>query len=314
MSVTLLKSDNLDSFAERLEAFAERYAVEFTEESGSDRLLKHARRFREAPTHSERDAVSTALMEAYKASGSKEAFALLYELNHEDFLKLIYHHLRRAFYNVDAADILQEVFFNVYRYPFKFKPERATAFRNWTHSIIRNTVLKHSRRAQRDHVLSIGARDRNDEDSLILEPADERASSPLDTTAEREAAECLSQAWMLYLHVYLGAYRCLTPREKRVLYLVEVEGLPYREAAKKVEVRVENLKMMVFRARRKIHSIMKRKFQTCQSASDRRDLDRAQELEEGTEDLLLGKGRGLSGSGMTDKGSASSRSLVEGEG
>lgn len=269
MSISLLNSQQFEGFSQRLEAFAEQHS----RETKDKRLLGLAKRYRSAPTTSERDAVSTSLMEVYKSTSSKEAFALLYELNQEDFLKLIYHHLRRAFYPVDAADILQEVFFNVYRYPFKFKPERTTAFRNWTHSIIRNTVLKHSRRAQRDHVVSIGTTDRNQADeSPVLEPVDDRAFTPLESTAEREAVESLANAWMMYLHIYLHAYRCLTPREKRVLYLVEVDGLPYREAAAMVNVKVENLKMMVFRARRKIYSIMKRKFQAVQNAADRRDL------------------------------------------
>lgn len=251
----------MKSFAERLEAFAQAHAGESKDTS----LLECVARFRSGAP-SERDALSTRLMEAYKARGSKEAFALLYELNQEDFLRLIYHHLRRAYYPVDPADVLQEVFFNVYRYPYKFKPDRSSAFRNWTHSIIRNTVLKHSRRAQRDRVLPIGVQERDTDDPLVIEPEDENASTPYESTAEREATAALTGAWMLYLGVYLEAYRCLTPREKRVLYLVEVETLPYREAAEQVGVRVENLKMMVFRARRKIHSIMKRKFQACEDA------------------------------------------------
>ncbi|HEX9794945.1 MAG TPA: RNA polymerase sigma factor [Planctomycetota bacterium] len=270
MSFASLRGDQLDGFADRLEVYAEKHR----EECGLSVLVELASKFREAPSPN-RDAVSTQLMEAYKTTASKDAFSLLYELNHEDFLRLIYHHLRRAYYPVDAADILQEVFFNVYRYPFKFKPERNSAFRNWTHSIIRNTVLKHSRRAQRDRVLSIGGQDRDSEDTLSLEPADERISSPLEESADREAIEDLASSWRIYLHFYLDAYRCLTPREKRVLFLVEVDGLPYREAAAEVKVRVENLKMMVFRARRKIHSIMKRKFQDFQSAAEKRELERS---------------------------------------
>ncbi len=260
---------HLEGFLGRLEGFV---AANSDEEWGQG-LQELVARYREAPSAA-KDALSTRLMEVYKTSGSKEAFALLYELNHEDFLRIIYHHLRRSYYPVDAADILQEVFFNVYRYPFKFKPERPTAFRNWTHSIIRNTVLKHSRRAQRDRVLSIGGQERPGEEGPFLEPADERGLSPLDRTAEREAAESLASAWLLYLHYYQHAYRCLTPREKKILYLVEVDGRAYRDVAEEVGVKVENLKMMVFRARRKIHTIMQRKFQAFQSAMERRALEK----------------------------------------
>lgn len=268
MTFARTQPPRLEGFADRLGAFVAASPAEGPAAVGIARLSKLVAGYTKDPGRY-RDAVSTLLMSIYKETASKEAFALLYELNHEDFLRLIYHHLKRSYYSVDPADVLQEVFFNVYRYPFKFKPDRNSAFRNWTHSIIRNTVLKHSRRAQRDRVLPIGSTDRDGEDLLPLELADDRTSTPLDDSAEREAAEDLAAAWRLYLHFYLQAYRCLTPREKRVLFLVEVEGLPYREAAGKVEVRVENLKMMVFRARRKIFTIMRRKFQAGQDAVDR---------------------------------------------
>lgn len=246
-------AQNSQGFADRLAALAER--------NEQPTLLELSRDYRVDP-RTARDAVSTQLMETYRVSGSKDAFTLLYELNHEDFLKIIYHHLRRACFPLDASDILQEVFFNVYRYPFKFKPERPTAFRNWTHSIIRNTVLKHSRRAQRDRVLPLGmSGSAADEDRQVLEPVDTHARQPVDEVADEESAQNLVRAYQLYLHFYIQAYRLLTPREKRVLHMVEVQGLAYRDIAEQLDVRVENMKMIVFRARRKIHSIMKRKFQ-----------------------------------------------------
>jgi len=265
MTKTHSDLEHSSAFAARLQAFAQANPVVF----GSGDLLELATEYADSPKQ-HKDAVSTTLMGVYSKTLSKEAFALIYELNHDDFLRLTYHHLKRSYYHVDAADVLQEVFFNVFRYPHNFKPERKSAFRNWTHSIIRNTALKHSRRAQRNHATTLNGISRIDDDEMQLDFADDRAINPLEHSAEHEETEDLVRAWRLYLHYYLHAYRCLTPREKRVLYLVEVDNLPYREAADKVEVRVENLKMMVFRARRKIFTIMKRKFQTSQDACDRR--------------------------------------------
>jgi DNA-directed RNA polymerase specialized sigma24 family protein len=45
--------------------------------------------------------------------------------------------------------VLQEVFFNIYRYPHRFDCERDDAFRVWTATIVRNTVLKHLRSLSR---------------------------------------------------------------------------------------------------------------------------------------------------------------------
>ncbi|MFK5955725.1 MAG: RNA polymerase sigma factor [Planctomycetota bacterium] len=260
MTFAPLKTEQLESFAERLQAFAE--------EIGHERLLEFSQRLGALNTR-ERDRLSTELMGCYATQESNEAFALLYELNQEGVLRLIYHHLRRSFFAVDAHDILQEVFFNIYRYPKNFDSTKPSAFRNWTHSIVRNTTLKHSRKAQRNHVLSLTGPERDgDSDMPNLEPEDVDGRTPLQETQARETNEELVGAWMLYLHFYQEAYRCLTPREKRALYLVEVDGLPYKDAAAKLEVRVENLKMRIFRARRKIFTIMKRKFAAGESAHD----------------------------------------------
>ncbi|MGB0953226.1 MAG: RNA polymerase sigma factor [Planctomycetota bacterium] len=260
MTFAPLRTEQIASFASRLKAFAE--------EVGHERLLEFSERLGELNTR-ERDRLSTELMGYYADHQSNEAFALLYELNQEGVLRLIYHHLRRSFFAVDAHDILQEVFFNIYRYPKNFDSTKPSAFRNWTHSIVRNTTLKHSRKAQRNHVLSLTGPDRERETDLPnLEPEDLNGRTPLQETQQRETNDELIGAWMLYLHFYQEAYRCLTPREKRALYLVEVDELPYKEAAAKLDVRVENLKMRIFRARRKIFTIMKRKFAAGETAYD----------------------------------------------
>ena len=108
--------------------------------------------------------------------------------------------------------------------------------------------------------------------SLDLTTEDFDGRTPLQQTEDKESNEQLIGAWMLYLHFYQEAYRCLTPREKRALYLVEVDGAPYKEAAAELGVRVENLKMRIFRARRKIFTIMKRKFSAGEGAYDREKL------------------------------------------
>jgi len=253
MTFAPLKTGQLENLGSRLEAFAQ--------EIGHERLLEFAGRLGGLNMR-EKDRLSTDLMSVYAEDRNNEAFALLYELNQEGVLRLVYHHLRRSFFSVDPQDVLQEVFFNIYRYPKNFDGTKPTAFRNWTHSIVRNTALKHSRRAQRNHVVSLtGSTDVGGENEMpSLEPEDCNGRTPLEETQAHEEQEELVGAWMLYLHFYQEAYRCLTPQEKRALFLVEVDGKPYKEAAAELGVRVENLKMRIFRARRKIFTIMKRKF------------------------------------------------------
>lgn len=253
MTFSPLRTDQARALGERVAEFGRSQGSELLEDLGTRLGSLDA---------TERDRLSTELMGAYRETRANEAFTLLFELNQEGVLRLVYHHLRRSFFAVDANDVLQEVFFNIYRYPDRFDPSKPAAFRNWTHSIVRNTALKYSRRAQRNHVVSLGggaSGDRED-DVTLLDPEDESAHTPLEEAQQHEADHELVGAWLLYLHFYLDAYARLTPAEKRALFLVEVKGLPYKEAAAKLDLRVENLKMRIFRARRKVFTIMQRRF------------------------------------------------------
>src|SRR5690349_24728447 len=127
-----------------------------------------------------RDAVSTRLMEAFRLGAGRGAFGLLYELNSEHLLVQVASRLRRYASKADPRDALQEVFFNIYRYPHRFNAERDDAFRVWSAMIVRNTVLKHLRslgRATKNQVVA---------DELIAQPA-VPSSSPLSGAIEAES-------------------------------------------------------------------------------------------------------------------------------
>ncbi|MGE3174206.1 MAG: RNA polymerase sigma factor [Planctomycetota bacterium] len=190
------------------------------------------------------DWLSTTLMEIYKNTGDAAVFALLFELNEAAFLMAIQGQLRRTSFHVDPADVLQEVFLNIYRYPHRFLSDRADAFRNWGHRIVRNTLLKFLRgagRTARQHSL--------DED---MQCADQRARSPERAASDGEGAVLVNQAFILYLDLYLIHFERLSAKEQLALSMVEVEGRSYRDAAAVLDIRLENLKMVIFRGRRKI--------------------------------------------------------------
>src|SRR5207244_3086683 len=86
-----------------------------------------------------RDALSTRLMELFRLNTSRAVFGLLYELNSQHLLIQVAGRLRRYASKADPRDVLQEVFFNIYRYPNRFNPERDDAFRVWSALIVRNT-------------------------------------------------------------------------------------------------------------------------------------------------------------------------------
>ncbi len=192
-----------------------------------------------------RDRLSTRLMDAFRLTQSPLAFGLLYELNYRLFLGVISSRLRRFYFSLDPQDVLQEVFFNIYRYPHKFKADKDQAFRHWASMIIRNTVYKCTRERDRDLTHEM-------HDEEIDTRADVRHATPLGDAIRVESERICSRSYLIYLQLYLAAYQQLSQREKRALHLVECDGRPYKEAAEELSIRLENLKMVIFRARKKI--------------------------------------------------------------
>ena len=200
-----------------------------------------------------RDALSTRLMECFRQGAGRAAFGLLYELNAQHLLVQVASRLRRYASKADPRDVLQEVFFNIYRYPHRFNAERDDAFRVWSAMIVRNTVLKHLRAQGR------GGRSEVAIEELAGEP-EVGTSTPLHSAVERESKHECTRVYFTYLHLYLRFYSMLSERERKALQLVEVDELSYRQAADELGIKLENLKMVIFRARRKIHRSMRRVF------------------------------------------------------
>lgn len=196
-----------------------------------------------------RDLLHTRLMDLYRLHRSPGAFALLYDLNQRVFFCTIYARARRYGCLVDAADVLQEVFLNIYRYPDRFKSEKPAAFRNWAYTIIRNTLLKSLRAHARTSSAELGVED-------LSERRDVRARSPLRSAIQAESQVETQRSFALCLHLYLAMFNRLSAKERRALELVEVEDRSYRETADLLGIKVENLKMVIFRARKKIFRAM----------------------------------------------------------
>jgi len=202
----------------------------------------------------QRDLLATRLMEVYRVTASRAAFGMLYELNGRHLLQQVAGRLRRYQSKADPQDVLQEVFVNIYRYPHRFRCERDDAFRVWTATIVRNTVLKHLRSLSRSGRAEVAFDD-------LPEQPEPRIGEPIKGAIRSESETECSRVYLTYLHLYLRFYTMLSEREQTAIRLVEVEGSSYREAAGELGIKLENLKMVIFRARRKIHRSMKRVFE-----------------------------------------------------
>jgi RNA polymerase sigma-70 factor (ECF subfamily) len=206
------------------------------------------------------DAVSSCLMETYKNTGDTNVFAFLFELNRDSFLSAIQAKVRRGSAGVDAQDVLQEVFLNIYRYPRRFLCERPDSFRNWGHRIVRNTLLKFLKGETR-----LARFTPLDED--LGQRADVHARSPFRSATDSESAQLVNFAYLVYLNLYLKHYQRLSPKEQRALSMVEVDGASYNDTASALGIRLENLKMVIFRGRRKIYRGLNKTLQALASPS-----------------------------------------------
>jgi len=194
--------------------------------------------------------LNNALMDCFRAQGSVEAYSLLFELNLRPFSLVAARIMRMTSCRADLNDILQESFLAIYRYPTRFRPDKPNAFRNWSYSIIRNTVYRHLSHSLRDGIPAELLAD-------VLE--DTRTRSPARATEEAESGATCSRVYALLLLLYMHAYEHeLKPRSRLALDLVEVQGMGYRDAAEVLGIKLENFKMVVCRARKKIVQSMVR--------------------------------------------------------
>ena len=208
----------------------------------------------ERDAESVRDALSTRLMEHFRLTQGRACFGILYELNQRHLLVQVQGRLRRFHAKIDANDVLQEVFFNVYRYPHRFNCAREDAFRVWSATIVRNTVLKSLRSMKRGGRSEIPFED-------LTEQPEVRSKGPMVGALEKESSIQCQRVYLTYLQLYLRFYSMLSDRERHAIQMVEVEDRSYRNAADELGIKLENLKMVIFRARRKIYRSMSRVFE-----------------------------------------------------
>jgi RNA polymerase sigma-70 factor (ECF subfamily) len=196
--------------------------------------------------------VATALMDRFRRCGESEVFERLVHLTSAMLLQRVRRRLRQMGESMDPHEVLQDAFVNIYRYPDRFDPTRPEAFRVWASTIVDNAVRRQLRHRRLVRAVGGSAGDQLDRE------ADRRTPGPELWAEANETEELLAPAWQLFLVLYLAAFEALSPRERYVLQMVEVKGLRYAEVAATLGIRPEALKMVVFRARRRIFARMSR--------------------------------------------------------
>ncbi|MDP6408874.1 MAG: RNA polymerase sigma factor [Planctomycetota bacterium] len=189
--------------------------------------------------------LETAVMALFRDRGGDDAFEVLHALSHTTLLRSITFGLRGTAVGVDPAEVLQDTFVNIYRYAAGFRDRHAGSFRAWARTIAHNVGRQHLGRRRHGSLQSLP--------ESLQEPADSRANPALLAAGEEERAG-LRKAWVLLLLQYAAAFRDLSARDRLALTLVEVDGLSYTEACERLGVGMSNMKMIMFRARKRIRA------------------------------------------------------------
>lgn len=204
-------------------------------------------RFAGSPPESGEDSLATCLMDVFRASHDSEVFDALVQLVRDVLLRRVRGRLRFLGAHLDPDEVLQDVLVNIYRYPDRFDASRPGAFRAWSSMIVDNSIRRQLRKRRTGPEIIL----QTVED--LSRERDPRVCEPSERAERREDCREANATVGLLLAAYLRAYQELNERERFVLQMVEVNGLRYAQVAEALGVRPEALKMVVFRARRRIH-------------------------------------------------------------
>jgi RNA polymerase sigma-70 factor, ECF subfamily len=225
-------------------------AAPATAERRAKALLEaHGERFASRGTRAgdheiDTDGLATSLMDLFRRTGDAQVFESLASLCAAQLLRRVRMRARYLQGHVDPHEIVQDVLINIYRYPDRFDASRPGAFRAWSSMIVDNAVRRSVRRHHTGPRLQ-------PVDLLALAP-DPLSPEPMQEAIDHEALEADLRTYCVFLGLYLNAYQTLSARERHVLQMVEVHGMRYAQLASTLRIRAETLKMVVFRARRRI--------------------------------------------------------------
>lgn len=190
-------------------------------------------------------ALATALMDLFRRTGDNRVFDCLVEVAGPMLLGRVRLRLRGLGQLCDPHEVLQDAFVNIYRYPDRFAANRPGAFAAWATTIVDNAIRRQLRRRS-GPPLALCATE------VLSQHADRQAREPDQAAQDREECAAFASAFGLLLVGYQQAFLGLSPRERFVLDQVEVAGRRYADLAQQLAIRPEALKMVVFRARKRI--------------------------------------------------------------
>lgn len=191
-------------------------------------------------------ALATCLMDLFRRTGDRDTFDCLVQWVTPQLFARIRSRCRSLGTMLDPHEVLQDTIVNVYRYPDRFLASRPGAFAAWSSTIVDNAIRRHLRRLRQGVTMAFSAPE------MLQEQADLSQKEPSVEAEDQEEWRSTASAFALLLQCYLAAFATLSERERFVLQMVEVRQMRYAELAVLIGVRPEALKMVVFRARKRV--------------------------------------------------------------
>jgi RNA polymerase sigma factor (sigma-70 family) len=193
--------------------------------------------------------IASQLMALFRDDRDAESFEALHAFTQRAVHDWVLGLLRGSKGVLDAREVMQDAYINVYKYANSFRSDHDGSFRVWIRTIAGNLVRRaYSRRPTRRF---------EDMPEGFQEPADPKLG-PEGLAQVDEEQEGLRRAWVLLMSHYQEAFAKLSSRDQTAMVLVEVEGRSYRDAGEKLGVRPSNMKMILFRARKRLVNHMRR--------------------------------------------------------
>lgn len=192
--------------------------------------------------------IASQLMALFRDARDTESFEALHAFTQTSVYEWVLGLLRGSNGSLDAKEIMQDAYINVYRYAGSFRSDHDGSFRVWVRTIAGNLVRRaYSRRPTRRF---------EDMPEGFQEPVDPTLG-PAGLAQVDEEQGHLREAWMLMMSHYQSAFEELSSRDQYAMHLVEVEGMSYRDAGVELGVRQSNMKMILFRARKRLVNHMR---------------------------------------------------------
>ncbi len=188
--------------------------------------------------------LQTDLMTAFQKTRSHGVFNALHRRTSPVLRTWIKGLLQRRAVSADPHELVQDTFVNIYSYASSFKEDNGNTFMPWARTIAANVMRRSLRRGR---LVPLG------ESDLYVD----QRSGPNRRAQCAEELEQARRAWPLFLTLYMVAYRSLGARDQRALHLAEVEGKSYEQLADALGVGRKNVKMIMFRARKRLQDKMR---------------------------------------------------------